>query len=173
MANFWLEKEKPGKFSGGANYLHFDSGWKREKIAFNDDELDELRRVLGVGMGDCDHCEAWKDWSKPMSDEKRIGLRERAIISHDMKHFVERMDALESLITKVENRLNDVGKNATYHLKRHDKELHLIAAGVAKLIKDVGDLPDEVELLKLALVTVNHRAEEDRKLGQSKPKPKE
>jgi hypothetical protein len=53
---------------------------------FTDDELDELRRILGVGMGDCDHCPAWKPY---MESTKVAAQKDAEVISHDMKRLCE------------------------------------------------------------------------------------
>ena len=49
------------------------------------DELDELRRVLGGGMGDCDHCVELKLWKKHL---------EGKVISYDMAQFQKQLDNL-------------------------------------------------------------------------------
>lgn len=181
---FWLEKTKPGRYTGGCTFLHFDKEWKMEKIGFNDDELDELRRIIGVGMGDCDHCPAWKPY---IESTKVAAQKDAEVISHDMKRLCEHelwlkrhSISLEQLrdqqdihtagITALGNKINGCASNATHHIKRHDGELEMVSEGVVKLIKELGELQKEVEVLKLALVTVNHRAEEDRGRGQSKLK---
>lgn len=58
--------------------------WNREGDPIHlwtmtDDSLDELRRVLDIGMGDCDHCKAWKQYTD----------RYPEVISHDMKRLNE------------------------------------------------------------------------------------
>jgi hypothetical protein len=57
-----LKKVEKSNLSGGWNELRFTEEWslsgieKDRCIVFNDDELEQLRDLLGAGRGDCDHC---------------------------------------------------------------------------------------------------------------------
>jgi hypothetical protein len=104
MTKFWLERKD--NFSSGCTELHFSEEWKMAPICFNNEEMDELRRVLGIGMGDCDHCDAWKDWKKPIPDGVRCEMRSRAIISHDIKRIEENLLHLVTRVTNLESNVN-------------------------------------------------------------------
>jgi hypothetical protein len=105
MTNFRIEKEGP------LTRLFFDvdrdpqrkvPGYSPEDVGghvlvFDDDELDELRRVLGVGMGDCDHC----------PELKLAKLDSLAgFISHDMKRLEAATLHLVTRVTKLEDAVN-------------------------------------------------------------------
>jgi hypothetical protein len=108
MKRFWIteEERKPGRFENGCTYLHFSEEWKTEKIGFNDDELDELRRVLGVGMGDCLHCEAWRQYSEPVSfsDRALVSFRENLVKTN------KRIEELEMELQRIRDHLFAIGR---------------------------------------------------------------
>jgi hypothetical protein len=82
-----------------------------------EDELDELRRVLGVGMGDCDHCPAWLPYMESLKHQVH-----GEVISHDMTR-------LEIILTANAERLNDAEK----HFDRHDALLDLNSKEIVKI----------------------------------------
>jgi len=84
---------------------------------FTDDELDELRRVLGVGMGDCDRCPAWLPYMESLKHQVR-----GEVISCDMTR-------LEKILTNNAERLNDAEK----HFERHDALLDLNSKEIVKI----------------------------------------
>ena len=161
------------------------------------DELDELRRILGVGMGDCDHCEELEELKRFYAEGRivlkedvaayRAFMEEGRVISHDMKRLTEhelwlkghsisleqirdQQDIHTAGITALGNRINDVARNTTSHLKRLEAGQEGLESTCQIRWGQIQDLKKEVEILRLALFTVNQRAEEDRNRGQSKLK---
>lgn len=95
--NFSLKKVNKPNCSSGWNELHFAVGWNPNSIwepnviIFNNDELEELRRVLDIGMGDCDHCPAWEPYIRDCVLGKKV-------ISCDMIRLENKFTSLAKLI---------------------------------------------------------------------------
>jgi len=112
------------------------------------DELDDLRRLLDVGMGDCDHCEdagIMRAWRESLKDKKPD------IISHDMKRLSERMDDL----TRTQNQLVHkvakdycLGGTPCEFVKGVAEQGDIATAGLHALAKCIDDLKVELERWK-------------------------
>lgn len=66
-----------------------------------EEELDNLRRVLGVGMGDCDHCEELKELKRlvvcrPVCEFAKSLSDEQDIHSYSLKRVWEEIELLKS-----------------------------------------------------------------------------
>jgi hypothetical protein len=152
---FTLKKVNKTNCSGGWNELHFNKDWRLCRvdvdrfITFNDNELEELRRVLDIGMGDCDHCDEVAQLrtffakGQVIAEDDVLPFRAyKNIISHDMKRLMtdwgvgvdKRLDNIEGQIanlvkntyaddTEIRNKATALASNVTHHIKRHDTEI--------------------------------------------------
>jgi hypothetical protein len=169
---FWLteEKKSPGHFEDGCTYLNFDKMWKIEKIGFNDEELEELRRVLGIGMGDCDHCNAWQHWlshKQFAEDEERRG--KTPLISYDMKRLTERVFLLEKKNEEYENdnraekwrkdiddlaedhkTLSEESAEHLQHFERHDAVLDVMNKNIRSAFERIAKVDSHLNTLATA-----------------------
>ena len=154
--------------------------WNREGSpvhlwTMGEDELDELRRILGVGMGDCDHCSAWKLYtegqiSETMAEKQaNIDGKNKRVISHDMMHsqIMMEIDGLHCSMNEAER-----------GVERHDALLDLNSKEIVKINshlnvtvgafgKRIGNLETKMDSLvvwgtrsgkRLADVEEDHRA---------------
>lgn len=86
-----------------------------------EDDLDELRRILGVGMGDCDHCPAWLPYMESLKHQVR-----GEVISCDMIHLKEQVG---DSIQEIDGEL----KEHEQHFERHDALLDVNSKEIARV----------------------------------------
>lgn len=143
-----------------------------QQYILDPDELEELRRVLDIGMGDCDHCEdagIMQRWRESQCKPKE------KVISHDMTRLMKewgsgvdsRLDNIEGQIgkvAKVENQIINVSKRLTAvdsgaderlcvleddtRLEAVESESSNALAGFHTLTKCIDDLKVELERVK-------------------------
>lgn len=120
----------------------------RQVVSMTPDELDDLRRLLGVGMGDCDHCPAWKPYME--STMKRA--QGENLISCDMMRFREQLDKLEEQIVSVQSKTNKTESHlntmaASYGKRIESLELSRLAHTnrLGGLDKDLVEVANKVE----------------------------
>lgn len=177
--NFSLKKVNKPNCSSGWNELHFAVGWNPNSIwepnvmVFDNDELEELRRVLDIGMGDCDHCPAWEPYIRDCVLGKKV-------ISHDMtrlnkhdlwlkghkemidahgkrldgydRHFVEHGE----ILLRLSNRLDKVAQRfeGGTRLEAVESESSNALAGFHTLAKLIDDLKVDLERVKTDMAVV-------------------
>jgi len=135
------------------NQLGSPDEW--QQYILDPDELEELRRVLDIGMGDCDHCSAWKLYFDGMVEETmeereaKIKAKENRqnIISHDMRRFAKLelwLEGLSDSINAVQT-MHTAGLNECRNEIAHIKED--LSGHAGKHMKD--NLVEKVHNLEL------------------------
>jgi hypothetical protein len=110
-----------------------------------EDDLEELRRVLDIGMGDCNHCPAWIPYMESLS---KGNLVDAGVISHDMKRLSDRVDDLTRTHNQFVQRVAKdycLGGTPCEFVKGVAEQGDIATAGLHALAKCIDDLKQDVD----------------------------